>query len=236
MDEVWKNLSSLGFTKYEISSLGRIRTISTGYIFKLYINDAGSNQISITDDSGNRKNKYVHRLVAELFVDGKSEECYTVDHIDRDPTNNNYQNLRWASRSTQSINRNKWNRFGKKCIQMDINKNVIKIWDKVKDAADSLNINQGNIAIACREEHRTSGGFYWKYYDESKDIDEEWIECHIDSVHVNYISSKGRIKIYSGIISEGSDTNSYLCINLKMKDGNYSSFRMNRLVCSSIYT
>ena len=45
----------------------------------------------------------VHRLVAETFIpnpDGKP----TVDHIDRDTTNNSLSNLRWATHSEQREN------------------------------------------------------------------------------------------------------------------------------------
>lgn len=35
---------------------------------------------------------YIHRLVYEMFV-GAIPEGYVIDHIDNDPTNNNYKNL-----------------------------------------------------------------------------------------------------------------------------------------------
>ena len=46
----------------------------------------------------------VHRLVAECFIPN-TEGKETVDHIDHNRANNQYQNLRWATRSEQASNR-----------------------------------------------------------------------------------------------------------------------------------
>lgn len=46
---------------------------------------------------------YIHRLVAETFLPNPNN-LPTVDHIDRNPSNNRVENLRWASRKTQSDN------------------------------------------------------------------------------------------------------------------------------------
>lgn len=54
------------------------------------------------------KNKYrmIHQLVAECWL-GPCPEGYTVDHIDRNPMNNHYTNLRYATIKDQAQNR-KW--------------------------------------------------------------------------------------------------------------------------------
>lgn len=48
-----------------------------------------------------RIGKRVHRLVAELFVDGKTETRNEVNHIDGNKENNHYTNLEWVTRSEQ---------------------------------------------------------------------------------------------------------------------------------------
>lgn len=45
----------------------------------------------------------VHRLIALTFLDNPKNKP-TVDHIDRNPKNNNLSNLRWATYSEQNKN------------------------------------------------------------------------------------------------------------------------------------
>ena len=63
-----------------------------------YRNDEGYFKIRI-----NKKTYAMHRIVAETFIPNP-ESKPTVDHIDRNPGNNNVENLRWATHHEQSIN------------------------------------------------------------------------------------------------------------------------------------
>ena len=49
------------------------------------------------------KPHYVHRLMAETFLPNPQNKP-TVDHIDRNPSNNFLSNLRWATQSEQNEN------------------------------------------------------------------------------------------------------------------------------------
>lgn len=46
----------------------------------------------------------VHRLVAIAFIPN-DEGFSEIDHIDRNKTNNNVENLRWCSRKTNNLNK-----------------------------------------------------------------------------------------------------------------------------------
>lgn len=50
-----------------------------------------------------RKNYWIHRLVSETFLPNP-ENKPTVDHINRDPTDNRLCNLRWADQKEQCRN------------------------------------------------------------------------------------------------------------------------------------
>lgn len=54
----------------------------------------------------NNKNYSVHRLIAETFIPNPDNKpC--VDHIDRNPLNNNVLNLRWATVQENNLNQKK---------------------------------------------------------------------------------------------------------------------------------
>ena len=63
--------------------------------------------ISLRDTDGNfikQKRYYVHRLVAETFIDNP-HRYPEVDHINQDKLDNRVENLRWVSKSENQQNR-----------------------------------------------------------------------------------------------------------------------------------
>lgn len=51
----------------------------------------------------------------------------------------------------------------KKVAQYNINGELIKIWDSIIDASNTLNINRCCIGDCARGKQRTAGGYVWKY-------------------------------------------------------------------------
>ena len=95
--EVWKTI--IGFSRYEISNCGRIRTKSA---YKIIRCDAGTYpHCSLVNDEGIREYKYVHRLVAEHFLPDW-DPTLTVNHKDENKFNNNVSNLEMMTRSENS--------------------------------------------------------------------------------------------------------------------------------------
>lgn len=99
-EERWKDI--LGYEGvYLISDHGRVKVLSTGYIRKYHITPKGYQRLQLSKD-GKPKSFFIHRLVANAFLD-KKEDQPQVNHIDCDKTNNHYLNLEWVSNSGNQL-------------------------------------------------------------------------------------------------------------------------------------
>ena len=88
---------------YEVSSTGQVRSLNynkTGQVRDLNQNLCGE-YLAVSIDNKPFK---VHRLIAEAFIPNP-DNLPEVDHINRIPTDNRIENLRWVSRSVNQINR-----------------------------------------------------------------------------------------------------------------------------------
>jgi hypothetical protein len=102
MNEIWKPV--IGFEgKYEVSSLGRVRSIPHQIIRNGYpVNVVGRVLKGFKHNYyyvflGGKNQRAVHRLVCEAFHgDPQGRE---VNHIDANPFNNCVENLEWVTRS-----------------------------------------------------------------------------------------------------------------------------------------
>ena len=101
--EIWRSID--GYANYEISSFGRVRNATTERMLKLKKNNRGYFQVCLSKNSENKSHN-IHQLVAREFIDNPLNKA-TVDHIDNDRTNNNIDNLRFASFSENGGNQTK---------------------------------------------------------------------------------------------------------------------------------
>ena len=121
-DEEWVHLTFDNLVKrsrYKISNYGRIISYfydENGVMLKLGRTGKYTTFV-IRDKFGNVIRRYVHRLVAEYFIDGPKEHQDLVIHIDNNKKNNYYKNLRWASEKEKRLHQDEtmpgWHNNGK---------------------------------------------------------------------------------------------------------------------------
>ena len=101
MEEEWRTVKE--DSRYEVSSEGRIRRNykkAPTRILTPCSNDRGYAIVNLMA-VGSRQ---LHRLVAEAFLENP-ENLPVIDHINRDKSDNRVLNLRWASYTTNSLNK-----------------------------------------------------------------------------------------------------------------------------------
>ena len=102
MKELWKKIE---LSNYEVSNLGKVRNSNTGKILKGRNTQSGYEQVSIKFLNEEKfKNQYVHRLVAQSWLDNPLNKK-EVNHIDGNKSNNIFTNLEWVTPSENSLHR-----------------------------------------------------------------------------------------------------------------------------------
>jgi len=107
MEEVWKDI--LDSPLYEVSNLGNVRHKKRKHNLtpRICVKSYGYEcyQVHIANVDGKQRNQKIARLVAIAFL-SNPENKPQVDHIDRDPSNNKLNNLRWVTASENLLNCN----------------------------------------------------------------------------------------------------------------------------------
>lgn len=103
MQEIWKDIKYFE-GMYQVSNFGRVRSVdrfdNMGRLRKGNIKvsrDNGHGYLAVQMYRDNKpKVRYVHRLVAQTFIDNPDNKP-EVHHIDSDRSNNKLDNLQWVT-------------------------------------------------------------------------------------------------------------------------------------------
>lgn len=155
-----------GFTGYyEISDLGNIRNARSKRILHTYRNKHYS-QIQLCA-RGEKKTKYIHRIVAEVFLEGFTESSF-VFHLDRNLANNAASNLKIRNVEDYGVIIGERPRVYKRktVIQTDLDGNFIREWNGIAEISQVLGYTQGNISQVCNGKKRAAYNYKWKFKEE----------------------------------------------------------------------
>lgn len=101
-NEIWID-GIPGFSKYGASDHGRLRNNAKNFILKQTLDrSTGYMVVNVEDDSGARRVKGVHVLIATAFLPNP-ENKRIVNHIDTNKTNNFLYNLEWCTDSENML-------------------------------------------------------------------------------------------------------------------------------------
>ena len=115
-------------TKYFISENGDVLNSTSGRMLKHQDNGNGYKKVIMTN-KGVQIQRYVHRLVAELYIPCIKNKNQ-VNHIDGDKNNNSLSNLEWVNNSENQIHAHK----------TGLKKSGNKIWNGKFSAEDLAKI------------------------------------------------------------------------------------------------
>lgn len=216
LEEIWLPLKDYE-KSYEVSSFGRIKR---KYIIKTKIIKGGKNVSGLTIRMENKKQFYIHRLVAETFIPNPQNKPQ-VNHIDGNRWNNHIDNLEWVTQNenikhSHDFLKREYLAYGenhknsKTISQYDLQGNLINVYGSVHEASRQLNIQFTNIARCGRGERKTAGGFLWKY--ETKDVTIFSETKYVPKIDKNY---KNRFYIPNYIEETGLDCAKHLIKKLE---------------------
>lgn len=164
MSEVETFVKINGFERYEVSNLGKVRNIKSGRILKPSLQKNGYLTYGLYENN-KQKFLYLHRIIATAFIDNPDEKpC--VNHIDENKLNNDLSNLEWCTVRENMIHGTRTKRIAekhfKKVIQLDLNDNVLNIFESMTQAEQETGTSAGNISHCCNGKRKSAGGFKWR--------------------------------------------------------------------------
>lgn len=158
------------FTKYEVYEDGRIWSYSKKKFLKPFTRKDGYQQVWLTDNEGNAKIYFVHRVVWESVTGAPIPEGMQINHIDEMKDNNAISNLNlmspkencnWQTRN-ERISKSMTNGKLSKQVGAFKDGNIVITFSSTNEAGRN-GFDQGAVAACCRCERKTHKGFEWRY-------------------------------------------------------------------------
>lgn len=194
--ETWKPVIEEQFLHlYEASDKGNIRKIIDKYVLSTHIRNGYKACCLYNPTTKLSRTKNLHRIIAKAFLTQESKRN-TVNHKNGIKTDNNIENLEWTSskeNTSHAIRTGLTKPHSKKVKQYTKNGVYIKTFNSILEASRETKTSDRRISDVCKGKQDTTGGFKWKYEDET-DIIIDDCEGKIIDAFPNYkITQDGKV-------------------------------------------
>lgn len=158
---------------YLVYKSGKILN-SKGEQLKTSTNGKGYRIVSFSNGESFRKNMYVHRIIAECFIENPNN-LPVVNHIDLDRSNNCSDNLEWTTQKENIIHSVNLSSYKlkdkiKPVYQFTKDGKLLKEWDRCSSVANYYNCTEELIQQACQQKNLKKGftakGYIWIYKED----------------------------------------------------------------------
>lgn len=184
MQEIWKEFSINGRTKYLVSNLGRVKNVRSKVVRKPKLDKHGYYVLGF-GIKYKKKHIHIHRLVAQAFIPNLLDKpC--VNHINGIKTDNRVENLEWVTYKENSIHAYYTGLFSNEVKEiinktlysnsMKSRKQIIQYKDNVEigrfesiaDAGRKNKIKPCEISNVLRGRYKSYKGYTFKYANKSQ--------------------------------------------------------------------
>lgn len=158
----WRTVDD--YPNYHVSDDGAfIQNKRTGRFLKQCDNNKGYLTVNLYNN-GHKKTVGVHRLVAELYVEGADPDL-TVNHRDGNKHNNHPGNLEWVTYSENEYHAHRTGlKHGPKRRPVKVVESG-EVFSSIRECARAIGGNDANIAGCIEGRYRTHHGLTFEYVD-----------------------------------------------------------------------
>lgn len=160
MKEIWKKIK--GFENYEISTLGRVKSLKNNIILKQKFNKSNGYMQVTLYNNGEGKTFSVHRLVGNAFIKNP-KNLPQINHIDQTKVNNIVSNLEWCTARYNCNYGTKTENLKKRTNQYTRDGKLIKTWGSLCEIEEKLGFYESNISACCNGRLKSAYNFIWRF-------------------------------------------------------------------------
>lgn len=172
---IWMDIE--GYTDYMVSNTGEVYSKNYGRLSQC--EDVNGYLVVCLSKNGKGKVFKVHRLVAQAFVEGRTESKNVINHKDENKKNNNASNLEWCTQKHNIMYGTRTQRMretvinnNRGCIpvsQYNLKGECIATYKSIKDAHEQTGYPCAYISACCKGEKHSAHLYTFKYSTKKED-------------------------------------------------------------------